>query len=339
MNKTLIALAVLAGFAGAAAAQSSVTLSGNVDAGIRRANSDTSMTGAGSSRNNITFSGVEDLGNGNSAFFTLNHRFNLQSGVQNGQNGVAASVTTGATADTAASFYRNAFVGLKNTKIGDIRLGRMLMPNQEINGNYDAFGTNTVGSVHIDGRSLNVATASLRSNSTVYVRTANFGGFVGHAAVAAQDGAGTQVGNKVKPQGFGAEFAFGPASVAATYDRNGNDLDTVGLYAKYNAGFAVLFAQYEKNDDITIATTDKPTDTRVSVSAQVPYGAFTFKAGYREMDISNVAGKAKKAGVGLEYALSKRTMIYSDFSKAGGAEVTSATARKEQFDIGVSHKF
>jgi predicted porin len=348
MNKTFIALAVLAGFAGAAAAQSSVTLSGGVDAGLRRANSDTTLTGAGSSRNNITFSGVEDLGNGNSAFFTLNHRFNIQSGIQNGQNAAAS----GSSQDVAGGqFYRNAFVGLKNNSIGDIRLGRILHPMQEIDGVFDVWGTDTVGSVHVDGRAGYNGTATLRANSTIYARTANFGGFVGHFAISAQDGGGNQTNSLKKPMGAGGVFTFGPATLAVAYDRNGNDVQTTGLYAKYNAGFAIVNVQYEKGD---VVSTSDAEDTRVSLNASIPYGAFTAKIGYREMGRTDIAGKTKKAGIGLDYALSKRTTIYTNASKTGGsdaeirnkataltaADLTAATnARKEQFDIGVQHKF
>lgn len=346
MNKTLIALAVLAGFAGAAAAQSSVTLSGSIDAGVRRANSDTAMAGAASSRNNITFSGVEDLGNGNSAFFTLNHRFSIN-GTQNGANNTTLANASG---DTAAQFYRNAFVGLKNNNIGDVRLGRVLFPLQEINGGFEPWnGGDTVAAVHTDGRVQSAVTSTLRANSTIYVRSANFGGFVGHAAVGAADGGGTQT-NSVKPQGFGGVFTFGPATVAAAYDRNGKDIDTVGLYAKYNAGFATFYGQYEKNSDLNGAAAGTPTDKRVSLSAAVPYGAFTGKVGYLNMNNSSLTGSAKKVGVGLDYALSKRTTIYSDAAKVGGsaAEVATvaggvaandAASRKYRFDIGVQHKF
>lgn len=343
MNKTLIALAVLAGFAGAAAAQSSVTLSGSIDAGVRRANSDTSMGGAASSRNNITFAGVEDLGNGNSAFFVLNHRFAIN-GTQNGANTTTAGA---ASADSAAQFYRNAFVGLKNNNIGDVRLGRVLFPLQEINGGFEPWnGGDTVGNVHTDGRAANAATSTLRANSTIYLRSANFGGFVGHAAVGAADGGGTQT-NTVKPQGFGGVFTYGPATVAVAYDRNGKDIETLGAYAKYNAGFATVFAQYETNDDVNGSVAGSPTDKRVSLSAAIPYGAFTGKIGYREMSRSDLAGKAKKVGLGLDYALSKRTTVYTDFSKSGGGDAelanasgtTAVKARKEQFDIGVQHKF
>ncbi len=379
MKKSLIALAVLSAFAGVASAQSSVTLSGGLDAGLRnaglainnRASSVTTLTGAASSRNNLTFSGVEDLNNGNSAFFTLNHRYNIQSGTQNGQNattsGVASSAKVGVanTGDDAAQFWRNAFVGLKNNDIGDVRLGRMLMPLQELNGGFEAwYGGDTVASVHTDGRSNNVATSGLRTNETIYLRSANFGGVVVHVAHAQRTGgstqetagvfvAGTTTADKVAPQGLGATFTFGPAVLGLATDRNGNNKKSVGLYGKYNAGVAIVYAQYERSDtNATLVDSNTDKDKRFSISADIPMGDFTFKAGYRVMNRADAAfdGSAKKLGLGLEYALSKRTKLYSNIGKTSGSNTetqNSATAtqlqgdvnRKAAFDIGVWHKF
>lgn len=369
MKKSLIALAVLSAFAGVASAQSSVTLSGALDAGLQNkgiasngaAHSITTLGGAASSRNNVTFSGVEDLGNGNSAFFTLNHRFAIQSGTQNGANSTNTGVAN--TGDNGQQLWRNAFVGLKNNDIGDVRLGRMLMPLQELNGGFEAwYGGDTVASVHSDGRANNVATSGLRTNETVYLRSANFGGLVVHAAHSQRTGgaaqsttgvviSGTTNADLVAPQGLGATFTFGPAMVGVATDRNGQNKKSSGLYGKYNAGVAIIYAQYETSDTNATATgsnTDK--DKRMTISADIPVGDFTFKAGYRNMDRADLAGSAKKLGLGVEYALSKRTKLYSNLGKTSGTDAeaqNSATAtalqgdvaRKAQFDIGVWHKF
>lgn len=351
MNKSLIALAVLAGFAGVASAQSTVTLSGSIDAGLARANGVTTMGGAGSSRNNLTFSGTEDLGGGNSAFFLLNHRFAVQNGTQNGQNSAAATTTATSTAtstqtvDSAAQFYRNIWVGLKNNAVGDLRLGRILFPVQELNGNYDAFGTDTVGSTHTGGLK-----ANLRTNSSGYLRSASFGGLQVHAALGRKDGGGTQGGvqtpsatvgqpfvlsNTVAPAGAAGVFATGPVSVALAWDRSGADLKTTALYGSYDLGVAKLMAQYEKTD-VNLTGGD---DKRFSVSATIPVlGLSKVKVGYLNIDNSTVAGKQSKLGVGFDYGLSKRTTIYTDVAKVTGDEATVA-AKKTRFDIGVNHKF
>jgi len=356
MNKSMIALAVLAGFAGVASAQSSVTLSGSIDAGLRRQDNVTSMTGAGSSRNNLTFAGTEDLGGGNSAFFALNHRFNVQNGTQNGQNSVVgttptpapapATVVTTQTVDAASQFYRQLWVGLKNNSVGDLRLGRMLFPVQELNGNYDVFGTDTVGSTHTGGLK-----ANLRTNSAGYLRSASFGGLQIHAALGRKDGGGTQGGvqtssptagqalilsNTVAPAGAAAVFATGPVSVALAWDRSGADLKTTALYGSYDLGVAKLFAQYEKTDVNLVGGDDK----RFSVSAGIPVGALSkVKVGYLRIDDSTKVGKQSKLGAGFDFGLSKRTTVYTDMAKLSGEEGLTTVNKKTRFDIGINHKF
>lgn len=357
MNKSMIALAVLAGFAGVASAQSSVTLSGSIDAGLRRQDNVTSMTGAGSSRNNLTFAGTEDLGGGNSAFFALNHRFNVQNGTENGQNSAAATTTATSTAtttqtvDAAAQFYRQLWVGLKNNAVGDLRLGRMLFPVQELNGNYDVFGIDTVGSTHTGGLK-----ANLRTNSAGYLRSASFGGLQVHAALGRKDGGGTAtapqqggvqtpnatvglpfvVSNTVAPAGAAAVFATGPVSVALAWDRSGADLKTTALYGSYDLGVAKLFAQYEKTDVNLVGGDDK----RFSVSAGIPVGALSkVKVGYLRIDDSTKVGKQSKLGAGFDFGLSKRTTVYTDMAKLSGEEGLTTVNKKTRFDIGINHKF
>ena len=111
MKKSLVALAVLAGFAGAAAAQSSVTLFGVIDVAARytKANGqDTKqLTNDGSSSSRFGVRGVEDLGGGLKAGFWLEG---------------ALAADTG-TADATRFWGRRASVSLMGD-FGEVRLGR-----------------------------------------------------------------------------------------------------------------------------------------------------------------------------------------------------------------------
>src|SRR4051812_28339740 len=90
MKKSLIALAVLAA-AGAASAQSSVTLFGIVDAtlafGKGEVTDRTSLTNSGLNSSRLGFRGTEDLGGGMSASFWL------EAGVANDDGSGAATST------------------------------------------------------------------------------------------------------------------------------------------------------------------------------------------------------------------------------------------------------
>ena len=148
MKKSLLALAVLGAFAGAASAQSSATLSGVLDAGINGNSNDWKLGGSQSGYNAFTISGREDLGGGMSAFFLLNHRFRINDGKSN--------TSTGNPGDASNTvFWRNAWVGLAGN-YGDVRLGRILMPLQDMNGGFDAFDTGYVGSTHTGGATATV---------------------------------------------------------------------------------------------------------------------------------------------------------------------------------------
>jgi len=111
MKKSLIALATLA--ATTAFAQSSVTISGSLDAGLMNQKFDN-----GSSVNNVSsgtngasrlrFVGVEDIGNGTKANFWLEMQPSFQDGTTN----------------SSGLFNRGAWLGLSDTTFGEIRLGR-----------------------------------------------------------------------------------------------------------------------------------------------------------------------------------------------------------------------
>src|SRR5258708_11459203 len=114
MKKTTIALLTLPLLAGAAHAQSSVTLYGFVDAGLVYVNNQfghsniESITGQ-TSGSRWGLRGSEDLGGGLKAIFTLENGFDSSNGklLQGGRE-----------------FSRQAFIGLSSDKLGTFTMGR-----------------------------------------------------------------------------------------------------------------------------------------------------------------------------------------------------------------------
>jgi predicted porin len=362
MKKSLLALAVLGAFAGAASAQSSVTLSGMLDQAAQHTGTKTgyawALGGAGSAFNNFTISGREDLGGGMYSFFNLNMRFRTQNGTIN-----SADVGTQLGGASQPGFFRQDWVGLGGS-FGAVRLGRMLMPLQEMNGNYDIwYGGYTVASTHTGG-----ITATIRANNAIYYRSPNMGGLVVDAAIAAGKGqtqfetqnnygssapptnAAGQLyfgGVGQRPIGFSVQYTAGPLKVGVAYDRNYADYKTTGLYAQYNFGFMILNGQYEDGDSSWNGTIGgKEKVKAMSISADIPVGPVTYKVGYLNYN-SDVAKKdAHKFGLGGEYAFSKRTLVYSDIGKSAGDRLSSAAlgtkyagADKTVFDLGLRVKF
>jgi predicted porin len=128
MKKSLFALAAVTAFAGAAQAQSSVTVYGIIDMGLMGGSQKGQTTAAKTSQFNnvgmqfgqnsestsrIGFRGTEDLGGGKSAFFTLETAL-----TPDGNN----MFGTGGTAN------RQAFVGLANKGMGRMALGTQYTP-------------------------------------------------------------------------------------------------------------------------------------------------------------------------------------------------------------------
>ncbi len=327
MKKTLFALATLATVAGAASAQSSVTLSGSVDLGVVRENEAYTMRPAGSSRSAITLSGVEDLGGGLKAGFYLNHRFDPSTG------NVASSTVSGGN-----TFWRQGWLQLMSG-FGDLRIGKMLPPLQEFNGGYEPWGGgDTVANVHTGGKYAGANNA--RYAKAMYYRTPVFAGFQFHGMYAAGESQGNVATNAERPYGLGLQWVGGPFSAAVAYDSNQNDLQSWGVYGKWDLGFMQAMFQYENQDEeskyfcSSLCAAGDDTSKAWSIGAKVPMGAAMFKVGYldrREED-------RKRWGLGLDYNLSKRTMLYADVAKNSG-DGYSDKETSTMFDVGVQHKF
>ncbi|WP_109479516.1 porin [Paraburkholderia sp. C35] len=102
-----------------ASAQSSVTLYGVVDTGIRytthadpQGDSAVRLANGGATESVFGFKGTEDLGGGNKAIFELEDRFFPNSGV----------------IDPAYPFFNTAFVGLQSSTYGKLTMGRQINP-------------------------------------------------------------------------------------------------------------------------------------------------------------------------------------------------------------------
>ncbi len=131
MKKSLFALAAVGAFAGAAQAQSSVTVYGILDVGFQgvtsrtpysasdlsqvKANT-TRFTGEGSeSTSRLGFRGTEDLGGGTRAFFTVEFQMNPTDQNLSGNAG-------------AGLFNRQTFAGIGQKGIGQVAIGTQYTP-------------------------------------------------------------------------------------------------------------------------------------------------------------------------------------------------------------------
>lgn len=248
MKKTLLAAALLAGFAGAASAQSSVTLYGILDGGLRY-NKVSIDNGSGASNfglaygqqsgNRFGLRGVEDIGGGNRVTFQLENGFEFGNGTMQ---------------QSGRLFGRQAWLGVENNSWGYVRIGRQTNFATEYVGiPVDPFGTG-FGQLNM-GAAFGVANTDRLSNAIKY-QTPNMSGFqagIGYSFATGSTGFYSPAANNSRLPGvsgtgynfatnnntrqltIGARYANGPVYVAASYDKVYADQGTTGRNASISS--------------------------------------------------------------------------------------------------------
>ena len=326
MKKNLIALAVLAA-AGAASAQSSVTLYGRVDAGLVSAKDQ--ISGDGLTRTQLNsnvlnnslwgFKGTEDLGNGLKANFVLEAGMNMDDGT--------ASVA-------GQTFNRKATVGLSGN-FGSVELGRNYTAYDALRGatnNTADTNMSVTGSVFAAGGDY-----TSRVNNSVRFDSNVYSGFSGAASYAFGENKGVAT-DSTDNLALHVKYANGPLLVGyahqTEYAATGADTKYNLFGGSYDFGVAKLNAGYNTADR---ASNKEDKEYQVGVSA--PFGATTVYFGYAK-------AKAETAGVTTEersgfdlaatYALSKRTTAYAGYKTY---EVKATSKEASAFGVGVRHVF
>lgn len=342
MKKSLLALAALTAFTGAAYAQSSVTLFGIVDLNARRVTNETaagsrsiwsqSQDGIASSR--LGFRGVEDIGGGMRAGFWIEGALNPDTGNAAGQ-----------------TWQRRSTVSLMGG-FGEVRLGRDYTPDFWNHTVYDPFGTNGVGSSVNTFTALNGAGTLVRANNTFGYFLPAMGGVFGQVQVALGEGA---AGNKHTAARIG--YAGGPVSVAVAFGKT--DVTTspsvewkrINVGGSFNLGFMTLMAQYNIGEASGGAGNGQEI-AHYMVGGVVPFGASTLKFSYVSSDGKGTISTrdATQIAIGYQYDLSKRTAVYGTFARVandgsatyvigGGPAGQVAGKDSTGFEVGVRHTF
>ena len=220
MKKTLLAAALVTGFAGVAHAESSVTLYGLVDAGYGYKQQKVSSDGVEyknrniGARNNVKngsrwgMKGVEDLGNGTSAIFQLEGGFTPGDGEQ---------------AQGGRLFGRQAFVGLTGESWGTFTIGRQYNAADAFIAPIDPFGT---GWGQAASNSAFGDSVSTRYDNAIKYVSPNFSGFqFGLGVVHDDNKKTTNIGNvetteKNTGSGvtLGAGYNAGPLALGVSFD-------------------------------------------------------------------------------------------------------------------------
>ena len=346
MKKSIVALAVLGAFAGAASAQSSVTVYGLLDMSVAKGNGGTaSNPGAlGTSKawtvqqsagSRLGFRGNEDLGGGLSAQFQIEHRFNPDTGTQT--NAAPAANTTPPSSNPGIFWQGRSYVQLTSAAVGSIYLGRDYSPAFWPAVKSDPFGWDGVGQIGSQAYAgyLTPDAVSLgggvRTSNTVGVKTASFGGLTVQAAVGLSETSG--VG---RTDGFNVEYAGGPLYAALGYEKvdagTFNGRGVINLALHYDFGFAKVLGYYAA---AKVGLNGTVKNKMFSVGLTAPIGPGKLKAAYLSVDPQGANNNNSKIGLGYDYALSKRTNLYADLGMGKADARTNNTA----YAFGVKHTF
>jgi predicted porin len=361
MKKTLVALAALASVS--AFAQSSVTISGVADVGLVYNNSNTDNQGSeklvlGSGNNNrIIFSGVEDLGGGLAATFAFQLRLDPTTGnnergtAVTGNNGAAGVGIPAATPTSRPLFQGESTVGLRGG-FGSIKLGRWLTAVQLPNGGMiDPWGVTTVaGNVYASGFASDyVQGGEGRVGNAIFYSSPSFGGFSGNVSLGFLKGPTGQ-----RHTAIAGIYSNGPINAMLGWERNRVNDTLVQLGANYDLGVVKLYAGYgnikggNAADRVNMTYLSTASGTQVATGGNIkdytigvsaPFGAATVRAGYSRWNFNGAPGaqNESKIGLGLNYALSKRTAVYTDL--ANQTRNNAALSRVSSFDVGIAHSF
>jgi predicted porin len=317
MKKSLIALAVLGAFSGAALAQSNVTLYGILDVNYQRIDPDASGSSATSginsghqSGNRFGLRGSEALGGGWNAVFTIEGGFSLDTGAGGNTTNACggapatppASLTPCSGASTTRLFGRQAWAGL-SSGFGTLVAGRIASLSSgtgsfDIFGNTDPFLTG-FGDSNL-GRTFSSANALRLDNSVLY-KSPTFAGFT-VGATYSFNASGSEVtpsGNNVKVLGLGGSWGMGPFYAVVTYDSFDipgapDDETHLQLGGTFDFKIAKLHLGYAIEDDTRAfvsvgspglpSTLTAPDADAWMVGVTVPLFGGNFLASYQDRD-------------------------------------------------------
>jgi len=304
MKKSLLALATLGAFAGAAQAQSSVSVYGVMDASYTGIASNVTTTAGAkttvSNRNTVNgdgglstsrlgFRGVEDLGGGLSAQFVLEYDLiNIGTGGTGDAGAQNASGTSGASTSTSRGFGpRYSYIGLSNKALGTLRLGRQEAPiHGVVAGNLAGGANNVLGSLYSSLDSVNQLTAAQSpavrphdvfvDNAVTFISN-NMNGVTvqlqtaqnAHSASQTTPSAGTQVsGGSIGYTGVkNLNVGFGYLVSGVTTANTSNiKRTTSALGANYDFGVAKLFVVHTNNkiESLNLLTNKVLGDTKLT---------------------------------------------------------------------------
>lgn len=316
--------ALFAMAAGAACAQSSVTVYGIVNIGAVYTKSDVAPTRWGIDpggwwASRLGFRGTEDLGNGVSAVFNIENGYSPDTGMM-GQGG--------------RLFGRQSWVGLKGD-FGTVRLGRGWTPTYcLLTDVIDPFEDALSGAAGAFlGRNIFSAIDIRMQNTVFYAKS--FGGFKADLGYSLGETAGNASANRQVSTAF--TYSTGPLTAVLGYhdvkDANGAGSSKLTMAGgTYNFGVAKVHfgLDQQKSNATGLARVDA---NDILLGLTVPAGGGRILASFNRLnDRTAVNADMKQYALGYTYDLSKRTTLFTSYGHIDRNHADRA-------DFGIRHKF
>jgi predicted porin len=244
MKKSLFAIAAVTAFAGAAQAQSSVSVYGIMDVGFQGVTTRgpltttnatpvnqnfTRFSGEGAqTTSRLGFRGTEDLGGGMSAFFTA------EFGLNPTDNNLSGNANSGL-------FNRQAFVGIAQKGVGRAAIGTQYTPIHSAVGRTDpGQQNNMVGSVIYttnasQGQGQTAQSYTVRYNNALTLQTERMAGFTLNAIYSNNNGKGDDTSTALPFNGANTQVV----NAGGTYTTSVANVTSTGLGQSNNTAWGI----------------------------------------------------------------------------------------------------
>jgi predicted porin len=357
MKKTLIATGVLALSAGAAHAQTTVTMYGLVDTGVvyshvQGQNSRMGIENGLYAPSRLGFRGNETINSDLAIDFQLENGFNPDTGTAGQSNRL---------------FGREAWVGFTSKSFGSVRMGRTTNLGQRW-GTWIASPFGLAYGFNADTTTFNFDDpefGSGRSDNSIYYESPKFAGvtLAGGFSFNVNGPESAGAGNNTRTGDLGVRYENGPLTAFAEYLRTENYQAAYGrtnpqsiiAAASYDFKVVKVFGGYSRMRDVgnnagstyssaalgSLFNTgwvnaNRNDDNAYSIGVSAPVLGGTVMVGYQAL----TSQKINNYGVAFMYPLSKRTSLHAFY--AGGSFRDFNTGndhQRQQAGLGIDHKF
>ena len=346
--RKILGAAILCAFGTSAYAQSSVTVSGLLETGVRHTSNQLAIiTGAASDKSKtyfgdglinpsrLTFKGTEDLGGGMKAFFNLETGFRVSNGTNN--TGNIGYLENFQDATKNRIFDRQAALGLEGG-FGKVTLGR-----QYTTAFIQSWGFDPIYGGGLVTWQPSIAYTGVRQDNMI-----SYGKSFGAVSLGAHYVVGEAAGDNSLGRGYGigGGFSAGGFNLNAAYQESNS---TVAGAAVPTAKVALVGGAYAFGDAKVSAGYFRNTLDGSAQKNDVIHAAFTYSAAPWSFIATAQQDKQKSAAgkhtlfVGMaDYALSKRTALFveADYHKVSAAFATAgAPENSTGLTFGMRHAF